>query len=55
MAKMGRHDNYVKSIITVGYYSNSQNGRVVSALGISPCCANGEKDGMPKVVESANG
>ena len=55
MAKMGRHDNYVKSIITEGYYSNSQNGRVVSALGISPCCANGEKDGMPKVVESANG
>ena len=54
MAKMGRHDNYVKSIITEGYYSNSQNGRVVSALGISPCCTNGEKDGMPKIVETAN-
>lgn len=53
--KMGRQDNYISGIIQVGSYSNSQNGRIISPLGISPCCSNGEKDGMPKIIEIANG
>lgn len=40
-------DNY---IATAGYYSNSQNGRVILDDGVSPACVNGEKDGMPKVL-----
>jgi hypothetical protein len=49
MAKMGRHDNYIKEI---GKYSNSQNGRVVSVDGVAPSHHNGEKDGMPKIYIS---
>lgn len=44
-------DNYID---TVGYYSNSQNGRVIKPEGISTAMINGEKDGMPKVVEPLN-
>lgn len=44
-------DNFID---TVGYYSNSQNGRVIKPEGISTANINGEKDGMPKVVEPLN-
>lgn len=44
-------DNYID---TAGYYSNSQNGRVIKPEGISTAMINGEKDGMPKVVEPLN-
>lgn len=40
-------DNFIK---TVGYYSNSQNGRVITSEGVSTAMENGEKDGMPKVI-----
>ena len=38
-------------ILTEGYCSNSQNGRVVNPKGISPAMVNGEKDGSPKILE----
>lgn len=34
-----------------GSISSSQNARVVSTEGISPAVTNGEKDGMPKIIE----
>lgn len=44
-------DNF---ILTEGYCSNSQNGRVVNPKGISPAMVNGEKDGSPKILEQCN-
>lgn len=35
----------------LGQLSSSQNSRIISADGISPAVINGEKDGMPKIVE----
>lgn len=44
-------DNF---ILTEGYCSNSQNGRVVNPKGISPAMVNGEKDGAPKIIEQCD-
>lgn len=44
-------DNF---ILTEGYCSNSQNGRVVNPKGISPAMVNGEKDGSPKILEQCD-
>lgn len=44
-------DNF---ILTEGYCSNSQNGRVVNPKGLSPAMVNGEKDGSPKILEQCD-
>ena len=38
-------------INTLGQLSSSQNSRIIGTEGISPAVINGEKDGMPKIVE----
>lgn len=38
-----------------GSLSSSQNARVVSTDGISPAVTNGEKDGMPKIIQNGHG
>lgn len=42
-------------IKTEGSISSSQNARVVSTEGISPAVTNGEKDGMPKIIQNGHG
>ena len=39
-------------IINVGQWGNSQNTRVIDSSGISYAVTNGEKDGVPKIVEA---
>lgn len=47
-------DNFVAEpqIDILGQLSSSQNSRIIGTEGISPAVINGEKDGMPKIVES---
>ena len=40
-------------IINIGQYDSSQNSRVVSSEGISYAVTNGNKDGMPKIIQKA--
>ena len=35
--------------------SSSQNSRIINTDGISPAVTNGEKDGMPKIIQNAHG
>lgn len=39
------------NINKIGQLSSSQNSRVVGTDGVSPAVINGEKDGMPKIIE----
>ena len=39
------------NINKIGQLSSSQNSRVVGTDGVSPAVTNGEKDGMPKIIE----
>ena len=39
------------NINKIGQLSSSQNSRIVDVEGISPAMTNGEKDGMPKIIE----
>lgn len=50
---VSKTDNFVAEpqIYTLGQLSNSQNSRIIGTEGISPSVINGEKDGMPKIVE----
>lgn len=52
-AKRDNTQNYVMEpqIVTLGQLSSSQNSRIIDTEGISPAVINGEKDGMPKIME----
>lgn len=47
-AVLGWQNNQIN---TLGQLSSSQNSRIIGTEGISPAVINGEKDGMPKIVE----